>query len=89
MIGNVMLFLLAVSGVAAAAAFLAEDGLRRVGVPTRAIWLVAMSAPALLLVVPRMMPAASVGTPLGAIPVITLAPLTIELGSSPASSRPA
>jgi bla regulator protein blaR1 len=50
MITSIMVFCVAVSTVAAVAAWMADEGLRRVGIPTRWIWFAAMAAcPALLL----------------------------------------
>ena len=56
MIVSVMMYLLAVSAVIGAAAWLADEGLRRVGVPTRWLWLGALAAPPALLLVAWLLP---------------------------------
>lgn len=76
MIAQVALFLVTVSVVASAAAWCAEEGLRRIERPTRWMWLTAMAAPPVLLVAPMLMPGGTVGTaPFGA--VVELAPLIV------------
>jgi bla regulator protein BlaR1 len=70
----VALYLLIVSAVCAAAAWAADEGLRRLGGPTRWLWLASLVAPVALLIAPLLVPVGS-STPLaGAF----LAP-TVEL----------
>ncbi|MDX1645644.1 MAG: M56 family metallopeptidase [Longimicrobiales bacterium] len=52
MIAPVMVFLLTVSALTVAAAWVAEWGARRAGLPTRGIWLASMLAPWVLLLAP-------------------------------------
>ena len=56
MIIGVMSFLLIVSALIYLAARIAEGGLRRLARPTRWVWLVAMAAPFVLLLVPLLLP---------------------------------
>ncbi|GMV04041.1 MAG: hypothetical protein AMXMBFR53_03220 [Gemmatimonadota bacterium] len=88
MIASAMLFLVAVSALAAAGALLGETGLRRMGAPTRLAWLAAMAfGPALLGVagLRRLAPQAPVATPAWA-PVIEMPALT--LGAAPTEGGP-
>jgi len=75
MIASVMLYLMAVSIVMSVAAWLAEEGLRRVGVPTRWLWLLALAAPLSLLAAARFLPARTVAVVAGGVP----SPGVIEL----------
>jgi len=56
MIGSVMMYLVAVSVVFAVAAWLADEGLRRVGVPTRWLRLGAVAAPVVLVTAALFLP---------------------------------
>ena len=60
MIGHVMMYLLLVSLVVSAAAWIADEGLRRAGVQTRWLWMLALAAGPLLLLAGALLPAASV-----------------------------
>lgn len=78
MIAEVMLFLVVVSAVVGLAARLAEDGLRKVGIPTRWLWLGAMAAPWALLSVPLLSGGGGgAGGTVAGLPVFELAPLTV------------
>lgn len=56
MIDSVMVYLVAVSIVFAVAAWFADEGLRRVGVPTRWLWLAALAAPVVLVTAALLVP---------------------------------
>jgi len=58
MIASVMIFFVAVSFFASVAAWIADEGLRRAGIPTRWVWFVAMAASPALLVLPLLLPSA-------------------------------
>ena len=68
MIVSVMLYLMAVSIVMSVAAWLAEEGLRRVGVPTRWLWLLALAAPLSLLAGARLLPEQTAAVMVGGVP---------------------
>ncbi len=70
-----MLFALAVSVVASAAAWVAETGLRRAGAPARLVWLAALALPPVLLVAPRLRSAW--GSLLGSGPATGESPLPL------------
>ena len=90
MIAAVLTFLCAVSLLASGAAWAAEEGLRRLGVPTRWIWLGAMAASSALLFGPVLVPggasdvltqAVSIGPVLELLPrALSLNPAGIESG---------
>lgn len=87
MIATVALFLFSVSLFLAVAAWVGEEGLRRVGVPMRWVWLAAMAAAPLLLVAPLVVPGgASEQGPVAAViaPAVELAPLVIGPAARPA-----
>lgn len=75
MIYDVIVFWLAVSAVVTASAWLADAGLRNLGVPGRWVWLAALWAPVVLLLVPRAWPELSTAVG-GATP---LTPMVFEL----------
>ena len=82
MIAAVLIFLCAVSLLASGAAWAAEEGLRRLGVPTRWIWLGAMAASSALLFGPVLVPggASDVLTQAVSIgPVLELLPRALSL----------
>lgn len=88
MIIGVMSFLLIVSALTYLAARAAEEGLRRLARPTRWVWLGAMAAPFLLLLVPLLRPSASGGSGEGAggVPLVfELAPIVVGDGVGAAS----
>ena len=68
MIGHVMVYLLLVSLVVSAAAWIADEGLRRAGVQTRWLWMLALAAGPLLLLLGALLPTASVSAMAGAVP---------------------
>ena len=65
MIGHVMMYLLLVSLVVSAAAWIADEGLRRAGVQTRWLWMLALAAGPLLLLAGAVLPATSVSAVAG------------------------
>jgi len=75
MIFATAVFLVTVSLLASAAAWAADDGLRRLGISTRWVWLAAMAAAAVLLVGPALAPGnvpQALGRAIGATPVFEL-----------------
>ena len=85
MTAAITLYLITVSAVCAVAAWAADEGLRRVGVPTRWLWLASLGAPAALLLAPLLAPSgtsASLGGPLLA-PVVELPGLLVGRGFVP------
>lgn len=82
MIVGVMGYLFAVSLLTYAAAWAMDDGLRRLGRPTRWVWLAALAAPPVLLLVPRILPAAAEGA-LGPVAVVELPGLVVGDGVGP------
>jgi TonB family protein len=68
MIGQVMMYLVMVSVVVSAAVWIADEGLRRAGVQTRWLWLLALAAGPLLLLVGAVLPPASASAISGAVP---------------------
>jgi TonB family protein len=68
MIASVMLYLVAVSAVVGAAAWLADEGLRRVGVPTRWVWLAALATPLVLAVTAGLLPERAVAVVASGVP---------------------
>lgn len=75
-----MAFLVVVSALTGAAAWMADAGLRRLGMASRWAWLVALAAGPVLLVAAWLgVPAAGsgVGGPLGAVPVVELPGLVV------------
>lgn len=66
MIGATMVFLVAVSAVAFVSGWAAEDGLRKLGVPTRWVWLLVMAVPFALLLAPALAPIGASGSASGA-----------------------
>jgi len=76
---SITLYLLMVSGVCAAAAWAADEGLRRLGLPTRWLWLVALVAPGVLLLAPVLTPGGAAPGLVGPIlpPVVTLPGLVV------------
>ena len=75
MTASVMAYLFLVAVVVSAAAWLAEEGLRRAGVQTRWLWLLALAAGPVLLVGAAVLPAGSVAAVSGALP----GEITIEI----------
>ncbi len=76
----IMGFLIVVAVVATAAAWLAEEGLRRAGIATRWIWLGAMATPLGLLALPALVPdraGEALARVTTAVPVFELAPLIV------------
>ena len=71
MIASVMTYLVAVSAVIAIAAWLADEGLRRVGVPTRWLWLTALAAPVVLLATVVLMPERAASM-FGGVPAVAI-----------------
>ena len=68
MIGQTMMYLVVVSVVVSAAVWMADEGLRRAGAQTRWLWLLALAAGPLLLVLGAVLPDASVAAMAGAVP---------------------
>jgi TonB family protein len=86
MIASVMMYLLAVSAVIGVAAWVADEGLRRVGVPTRWLWLAALAAPPILVLAAWLLPqrvTAMVGGGAVAGPVIELPAFLLGNGTDP------
>lgn len=82
MIASIVAFLTIVSLFVSVAAWAAEDGLRRLGRPTRWVWLAALTAsPALLLVPGSGLVGASdaFSGAVGVAPVVELAPIVLNL----------
>ena len=80
MIASMVLFLALVSVVASVAAWLAEEALEGLGVPSRWLWLTSMLAGPALLLAPIVMPAGAseaAGRAFQAVPVVPLAPLLV------------
>lgn len=82
MIVGVVGYLFAVSLLTYAAAWAMDDGLRRLGRPTRWVWLAALAAPPALLLVPRILPAGADGA-LGPVAVVELPGLVVGGGVGP------
>jgi TonB family protein len=81
-----MLYLMAVSIVMSVAAWLAEEGLRRAGVPTRWLWLFALAAPLSLLAAARLLPEQATAVVVGGVPsagVIELPDFLIGAAADP------
>lgn len=86
MIIAVMGFLTVVSLLAYVAARVADEGIRRLGIPTRWLWLVAIGMPFVLLLVPLLASTGAAAPAAGAFgmaPVIELSPIVVGEGSGP------
>ena len=81
MILSVLVFLTLVSFLAWATAWAADRGLRKLGRPTRSIWLAGLAAPFVLLLAPLLVPVTGSGAPDGPAgplgPVVDLSPLVV------------
>lgn len=89
MIAGVMLFLLLVSAVTYAAAWLGDAGLRRLGRATRGVWLSAMAAPFALLGAPLLFSGPDGGASRSMDPggVFDLAPLVVDPTTTASSGQ--
>lgn len=89
MIAGVMLFLLLVSALIYAAAWLGDAGLRRLGRATRGVWLLAMAAPFALLGAPLLFsgPGGGASRGMGSGGVFDLAPLVVDPTTTASSGQ--
>jgi bla regulator protein BlaR1 len=82
MIASIVMFLTIVSLLASGAAWAFEDGLRRLGRPTRWVWLAAMCSSFALMLIPGLTlfgPSERLGGAVRLAPVVELAPIVLDL----------
>lgn len=85
MIAGIMVFLAVVSLLLWTAAWAADQGLRRLGLPTRWVWLVGLVSPFALLVVPLLLPSGAPvagGGDITSSTVFELAPIVVGGGAA-------